>query len=87
MSSIPQECFSAWKLSAPFVTISVPLVLCLDVHPNFLEVFENFDRAGNRIQRHNPFQTTVYDLLMKRVVSASMRVRKPREQRGRHGAA
>ena len=75
MSSIPQECFSAWKLSAPFVTISVPLVLCLDVHPNFLETLENIDGFGNKVMHHNPFATTVYDLLMRRVVSASMRVR------------
>lgn len=75
MSTIPKECFDEWKTSAPFVTISVPLLLRMELHPRFLDVFENFDAAGKVVQRHNPFQRTVYELLMGRLVSASMRVR------------
>ena len=75
MSSIPRECLDAWKISAPFVTIKVPLLLHLDVHPNFLETFENIDCFGNKVMRHNPFATTAYELLMRRLVSVSMRVR------------
>ena len=75
MSSIPQECFDAWKISAPFVTIKVPLLLRLDVNPSFLETLFNWDDFGNKILRHNPFQTTAYELLMRRVMSGSMRVR------------